>query len=87
MQDFDPSVPKTEQGLIRKYNVERLDGNPVGEGIFLEFDDPNSWAALRLWADTVAAKGYTQLYTDVRTKVSLAIERNEIKRLQEKLNG
>lgn len=59
-------------GLEHRYNVERIDGKPVGPGIFLEYDDPNSLPALAVWADTVEADGFAQLASDVRAKVQEA---------------
>ena len=60
-----------EEGLKKKYHVERVDGKPLkgGHAIVLEFGDPNAWAALSAWADTVEGEGYTQLAEDVREEI------------------
>lgn len=80
MEKLDPTRDKKEQGLIQKYVVARLDGKPVGEGIFLEFKDPSSWGPFRLWADIMAGKGYTKLAVEIRDRVNAEIELNEIQR-------
>lgn len=57
------------KGLYGKYRVERVDGKDPGECIVLQLDDPNSWAALRTWADVVEAAGYGPLAVDTRRRV------------------
>lgn len=55
-----------EIGLIEKYNVTRTDGKPIKRGcIVLEFDDPNAWLAIRVFADKVKRQGYTALWRDI----------------------
>ena len=55
-------------GLYGKYHVERVDGKPLkgGRCVVLEVGDPNAWAALAAWADTVEEAGYVPLASDVR---------------------
>ncbi len=55
------------EGIKQKYYVERCDGKPLkGDfAIVLEVGDPNSWPALRCWAETVRGDGYVQLAHDV----------------------
>ena len=55
------------EGLKEKYHISRLDDKPIkgGMGIVLEVGDPNSWAALRTWSNTVRDNGYTALANDI----------------------
>ncbi len=64
-----------EMGLFGKYRVERVDGKSIDRCIVLELHDPNSWPALRVWADTVEADGYTALAHDVRDWIQQASRR------------
>lgn len=66
-----------EEGLKHKYHVERVDGKPLGQCIVLEFDDPNAWPALTVWAETVRANGYERLSDDVHHLLSRSMERRE----------
>lgn len=58
----DPNV-----GMYPKYRVERRDGKAIKGGLcfVLEIGDPNTWPALREYADTVRAKGYELLADDI----------------------
>lgn len=60
---------RRDEGIIHKYNVERVDGKPVGEGIFLEFKDPKAWYPLMMWAEGMAKDGYLTLYREVKDKI------------------
>jgi hypothetical protein len=55
-----------DRGIYDKYEVYRTDGKGIGRCIVLELRDPNTWAALLTWADTVEAAGNAQLAADVR---------------------
>jgi len=56
-----------ELGLYPKYEVFRKDGKSIPQGcVVLPFDDPNSWPALLVWANTVESDGYVELAKDVR---------------------
>jgi ribosomal protein L37AE/L43A len=57
------------KGMYAKYRVKRLDGKEMDSCIVLELTDPNSWPALRTWADTVEADGYVPLAAEMRAKV------------------
>jgi hypothetical protein len=61
-------MPDRRKGLITRYDVERIDGEPLkgDRAIVLEVGDPNSWPALMTWADTVENDGYVQLAHDIR---------------------
>ena len=61
---------KLNSGLTKRYNVERVDGKPVGECIVLEFRDPNARPAIAAFADAVEKDGYVNLANDLRTKLS-----------------
>ncbi len=63
---------RQHRGLYSKYHVERLDGKALkgGQCIVLEVGDPNAWAALRTWADSVDTVGYYPLAADVRHLVN-----------------
>lgn len=63
-----------ERGLYAKYNVQRRDGQPVGQCFVLELKDPNTWAALMKWAETLRMKGYLMLANDVRATVMREIQ-------------
>lgn len=58
-----------EKGLYAKYRVERTDGKPVGEGIFLEFADSIAWGAIETWARNMNAHGYRKAAEDTLTKL------------------
>ena len=59
-----------DRGLYEKYHVERTDGKPIEYGcIVLEFDDPNTWAAIDTWATQVGSQGYEALCKDVRERL------------------
>lgn len=62
---------KTEGLDFQRYAIERADHKPVDHAIVLEFNDPNSWPALRVWADTVEKDGYHELANDVRQTLRL----------------
>lgn len=54
-------------GLTNKYNVQRIDGRPVGKCIVLEYeDDPNTYPAILAFAESVEADGYRALADDLR---------------------
>lgn len=58
-----------ERGLYHKYNVERTDGQLVGDCFVLEFKDPNTWPALRSYAATVRPE-YPVLALDIEARVA-----------------
>jgi hypothetical protein len=61
----------TTKGLYGKYRVERFDGKGIGRCIVLELDDPNTWPALKVWADTVEDRGFGPLAADVRKWIAV----------------
>ncbi len=64
-----------QQGLVEKYRVERRDGKPLKGGcIVLEFGDPTAWPAIKTWANTVEADGYSVLAADVRARLDAAAD-------------
>lgn len=69
MKDRNPDVPKQEQGLFRKYRVERVDGKPTGPCFVLEFKDKFAGAALMAYADACESE-YPDLAKDLRDRVN-----------------
>jgi hypothetical protein len=67
-------VMPDDSGLYDKYEVYRIDGKGVGPCVVLEFDDPNTWPALLVWATTVKVEGNHQLANDIRAKVIAHVE-------------
>lgn len=63
------SMPDTERGWYRKYDVKRTDGKYLGPCFVLELEDPKTWPALLTFAETVEAEGNVQLATDIRRRV------------------
>lgn len=57
------------RGLYQKYIVRRTDGKPVGEGVFLQFNDPQARQAIKVWAETMHYKGFYELHDDVMAKL------------------
>jgi hypothetical protein len=55
-------------GLIHKYDVQRVDGKPVGWVFVLEDKDPLTIPALRAYADAAELAGYGPLAADLRLK-------------------
>lgn len=76
---------KKSQGIFHIYNIERVDGRPMGDCIVLEFDDPNSAPALLTWADTVEEAGFSKLAENVREKLSGFEELHRLKRIRNTL--
>lgn len=60
----------TEQGLIRKYEVIKLDNvqKPM-DCIVLEFDDPLARIGIKAWAEEAKKRGYEKLHADVERKL------------------
>lgn len=58
-----------KRGLYHKYNVERTDGQLVGDCFVMEFKDENTWLALRLYAKTVEPD-YPLLAKDIVDRVN-----------------
>ena len=56
-------------GLIRKYDVQRVDGRSVQWCFVLEDTDPLAAVALRAYAEAAEEAGYRELAGDLRAKI------------------
>lgn len=59
-------MTSTDEGFVKKYNVVRLDGKPVGLSFVMELKDPNTHDAMLTYANTVEKQGYYKLAEDIR---------------------
>ena len=58
------------EGLIKKYQVERMDGKPMPEGcIVLEWKDPNARVGIAAFSRRVRRCGYEKLADDLDSKL------------------
>lgn len=58
-----------EEGLKRKYFVQRVDGREVEWAFVLNFTDPFAIPALECYRDIMQKVGYTALAVDLDTKI------------------
>lgn len=58
------------KGILKIYNVERIDGKPIKDGcIVLEFDDPNAREGIEDFAAKVYREGYKEFAADLWAKL------------------